>query len=79
MFQNKALLVQLVCGIASAKIQGRLLNEHDLKSFEKATLIVSAMEITDRQLEIMTHSYYHVNTIITTNKYSCQHISRSNK
>ena len=65
MFQDNALSIQFVCLMGSAKMQSRLLNKHDLKSFEKAILIASAMEITGRQLEIMKQSNYHVNTIGT--------------
>ena len=78
MFQDKALLIQFVCGIHSTKIQSQLLNKHDLKSFEKATLIESALEITGRQLEIIKQSDYYVNPI-TTNKNSYQPTSCTNQ
>ena len=77
MFQQKALLIQFICGILGEKIRGRLLNGSDLKSFEKATLITSSVEITDKQPEVMKQSDYLVNTIITKNKNCYKHTSRT--
>lgn len=52
-FQDKALLIQFVCGIGDEKIQNRLLNDTELKSLDKAIAIASAMEMTNKSLVVM--------------------------
>ncbi|XP_067638125.1 uncharacterized protein [Eurosta solidaginis] len=62
-FQDKALLIQFVCGISEEKIQNRLLNDTELTTFEKAVGIATAMEMTTKSLVAMKQGDGHVHAL----------------
>lgn len=53
LFQDKALLIQFVCGINCSKIQQHILNDDKIKTFEKATEVAIAMEMTNGDINIL--------------------------
>ncbi|XP_037929719.1 uncharacterized protein K02A2.6-like [Teleopsis dalmanni] len=52
-FLDKALLIKFVCGLNNCSIQNRLLNEVNLKSFERACELALSSDMTNNSIEQM--------------------------
>ncbi|XP_067629387.1 uncharacterized protein K02A2.6 isoform X1 [Eurosta solidaginis] len=58
-FLDRALLIKFVCGLNNQHIQNRLLNESDLKTFEKACTIALSLDMTSNNMELMRNNTVH--------------------
>lgn len=72
LFQDKALLIQFVCGIKCSRTQNHILNDGKITTFDKATVVATIMELTNNDVNILRNNNSEGNINIINSHRQCK-------